>query len=43
MKDCYNQMDQIDNDIKKMLTSLERDVGYNIKSKSDPKGLSTYS
>ena len=43
MKDCYDQMDQIDNDIKEVLTSLDRDAGYNIKSKSDPKGLSTYS
>ena len=43
MQDCYNQMDQIDNDIKKLLASLERDSGYNIKSKSDPKGIATYS
>ena len=43
IQECYDQMDEIDNDIKDVLSSLERDIGKNIKSKSDPKGISTYS
>ena len=43
INDCYDKMDEIDNDINKLLNSFKRTSGYKIKSKSDPSGKSTYS
>ena len=43
INDCYDKMDEIDNDINNILNSFKRTSGNKIKSKSDPNGKSTYS